>query len=98
MKQVLRKRGTITVEGMLAPIIEDNSVLVEVCYSLISFGIEISGLKTSGESLVRKTLKSLEKVKKILEHLKEKGILKQSLNSIITAFKYLTLFDSILKI
>lgn len=76
MKQVLSKRGTISVEDIPAPIIEDNNVLVEVYYSLISVGTEISGLKSSRESLVRKALKSPEKVKKILEHLKAKGIQK----------------------
>lgn len=76
MKQVLIKRGTISVEDVPAPLIEENNVLVEVFYSLISAGTEISGIKSSGESLIKKALKSPEKVKKILEHLKAKGIRK----------------------
>ena len=76
MKQVLIKKGIISVEDVPAPLIEDNSVLVEVGYSLISPGTEIGGLKSSGESLIKKAMKNPDKVKKIMEHLKAKGIKK----------------------
>jgi hypothetical protein len=42
--------GQITVENVPAPLIEDGHVLVEVAYSLISAGTEISSIKSSGKS------------------------------------------------
>jgi len=74
MKQVLFKKGEVIVEEMPAPTIVDNSVLVQVAYSCISTGTEISGVTSSGESLLQKILKDPDKVKKALNLAKTQGI------------------------
>ena len=76
MKQVLVRRGKITVEDVPAPLVGEGNVLVEVAYSLISTGTEVEGLKRSGESLVRKAIEHPEQVKKLARFLAEKGIKK----------------------
>lgn len=76
MKQVLVKRGKITVEDIPAPLVEKGNVLVEVGYSLISTGTEVTGIKRSGESLVSKAIKQPQQVKKLLNILTERGVKK----------------------
>jgi NADPH:quinone reductase-like Zn-dependent oxidoreductase len=76
MKQLLIRRGRVTVENVPAPLIEDGHVLVEVAYSLISAGTEISNIKSSGKSLFKRALEQPEKVKQLLDHLRHQGIRK----------------------
>jgi predicted dehydrogenase/threonine dehydrogenase-like Zn-dependent dehydrogenase len=76
MRQVLIRRGQITVENVPAPLIEDGHVLVEVAYSLISAGTEISSVQSSGRSLIRRGLEQPDKVRQVLEHLRRQGIQK----------------------
>ena len=49
MKQVFIKKGKAYTEGVPAPIIDENTVLVQVYYSCISVGTEMSGVIASGE-------------------------------------------------
>jgi len=74
MKQVLIKRGKAFVEEVPAPTVGDDSVLVQVYYSCISVGTEISGMVSSGESLLKKALNQPEKVMKILVNIKKNGL------------------------
>jgi len=74
MKQVVLRRGRLLVEDVPAPLIDEQNILVEVAYSLISTGTEITGIKSSGQSLVRKAIQQPENVKKILGILRERGI------------------------
>jgi len=76
MRQVLIRRGQITVEHVPAPLIEDGHVLVEVAYSLISAGTEVSSLESSGKSLLKRALEQPDKVRQVLEHLRRQGIQK----------------------
>ncbi len=76
MKQVFIKRGRVLIEDVPAPLLDENSILVEVAYSVISPGTELSGVKKTGESLIDKALKNPEKVKKVVDFLKGKGIKK----------------------
>ncbi len=62
MKQVLHRKGEIIVEEVPVPIVRDNNVLVQVAYSCISTGTEISGVTSSGESLLQRALKEPDKV------------------------------------
>ena len=75
MKQVLLKKGEIIVEEVPAPIVKDNNVLVRVAYSCISTGTEISGVTSSGQSLLQKALKEPAKVKKALNLARTQGFL-----------------------
>jgi len=48
-----------------APLVDKGHILVEVAYSLISAGTEISGVKAAEKSLIRKALEQPEKVQKV---------------------------------
>ncbi len=74
MKQVLLKKGEITVEEVPAPVVRDNNVLVQIAYSCISTGTEISGVTSSGESLLQRALKESDKVRKALNLARTQGI------------------------
>jgi len=76
MKQVLIRRGTVSVEDIPAPLLEKGHVLVEVAYSLISTGTELSSLQSSGQPLIKKALDQPEKVKRLWDYLRNKGIQK----------------------
>lgn len=74
MKQILLRNGNAHIEEVPVPSIIEGCVLVEVKYSLISSGTELSSLATSGESLITKARKQPDKVKKVLEQLPIYGL------------------------
>lgn len=74
MKQVLIRRGQVMVENVPAPVVEPGHVLVEVAYSLISAGTEISNVQSSGKSLIQRGLEQPDKVLKVLNQLRSQGI------------------------
>ena len=76
MKQVFAQRGQITVENVPAPLIDKGRVLVEVVYSLISPGTELSTVNSSGQTLVDKVLEQPERLKKVVEYLRRQGVKK----------------------
>lgn len=76
MKQVLIHKGSISVQQVPAPMIDEGHVLVEVAYSLISTGTELSAVQSSGQSLLQKALAEPEKVKKLWDFLRSQGIQK----------------------
>lgn len=75
MKQVLIKNGEVIVDEVPTPQVQDGCVLVRVKYSLISSGTELSGLSSSGESILTKAKKQSEQVKKVIEQIKTQGLL-----------------------
>lgn len=74
MKQVLMKKGTVIVDEIPEPVASKGYVLVKVMYSCISAGTEISGVKSSGESIIKKALNP-EYFKRGLQMLSERGII-----------------------
>ncbi len=74
MKQVFNKKGEIIIEEIPAPMISDDEILVQVYYSCISTGTELSNLKSSSRSLYRKVLDKPQNITKVLKWIKEKGI------------------------
>jgi predicted dehydrogenase/threonine dehydrogenase-like Zn-dependent dehydrogenase len=74
MKQVFIKRGTVIIEDVPAPLIDEDEILVQVYYSCISAGTEIANIKVSEKSLIRKALDKPQDVKKILENLRTSGL------------------------
>lgn len=74
MKQILLKKGHVTLEEVPAPIVSENEILVQVYYSSISTGTEISRMKSSGKSLYRKALEKPQNIKKALEMIKNQGL------------------------
>ena len=76
MKQVLLKKGKAIVDKIPAPIVRKGNVLVKVAYSCISAGTEMAGIKYSGENLLYKAIHQPQNIKKGLNMIKQKGILK----------------------
>lgn len=76
MKQILAKSGSVKIEDIPAPLLNDDSVLVEVAYSLVSTGTEISGVTSSGKSLVQRAMERPEQVVRMLDHLRKQGVKK----------------------
>jgi predicted dehydrogenase/threonine dehydrogenase-like Zn-dependent dehydrogenase len=76
MRQVLIHRGQILVEHVPAPLVEEGHVLVEVAYSLISAGTEMSNVETSAKSLIKQAMERPDKVTQLLDHLRRHGIQK----------------------
>ncbi len=76
MKQVLLRGGSAVVEDVPAPLIDRNGILVEVAYSLISTGTELSSVEQSGKSLLQRALEQPENVRKVIDHLRSQGVQK----------------------
>jgi predicted dehydrogenase/threonine dehydrogenase-like Zn-dependent dehydrogenase len=76
MKQVLIKKGKAIVDEIPAPMVSPGSVLVKVAYSCISAGTEMVGIKSSGQTLIQRALRQPQNIKKGLNMIKQKGILK----------------------
>jgi len=74
MKQVLIKKGKAYSEEVPAPMVNENTILVQVYYSCISTGTEIAGVKSSGESLLKKALEQPEKLKKVMNNVGKEGL------------------------
>jgi len=74
MKQVFNKKGEIIVSEVPAPIAGDDEILVQVYYSCISSGTEISVLKSQGKSLIKKALEKPQNIKKVLDMIRERGL------------------------
>lgn len=74
MRQVLIGQGKAVVVTVPAPLVEPGHLLVEVAYSLISTGTEITGVERSGKSLVKRALEQPDRVKEVLNYLQSQGI------------------------
>lgn len=76
MRQVIVRRGNIGIEDIPAPLIEPGHVLVEVAYSLISTGTELSNVKRSGNPLILRAIKQPELVTQVMSSIRIQGIQK----------------------
>ena len=76
MKQVLIKKGKAIIEDIPAPIVDVGNVLVKVAYSCISAGTEMMGIKSSGQTIIQRAFQQPQNIKKGLNMIKQKGILK----------------------
>src|SRR5438132_11219319 len=74
MKQLLLKKGIVSVEEVPAPARLPKNILVEVSKSLISTGTELSSVGLSGASLFKKAKEKPQEVKKVLQSFKLRGI------------------------
>ncbi|RJQ55275.1 MAG: oxidoreductase [Nitrospiraceae bacterium] len=76
MKQVLIRKGRVFAEDVPAPVVSDNTVLVQVYYSCISIGTEMTMIGSSEKTLLKKVIEKPEKVMKGARKLKKEGIFK----------------------
>ncbi|MBV9079824.1 MAG: bi-domain-containing oxidoreductase [Elusimicrobia bacterium] len=74
MKQVLLRKGKITVSEVPAPALSSKNILVEVSHSLISTGTELSTVQLSGASLLDKAKARPAEALKVFHSLKVRGI------------------------
>lgn len=74
MKQVLISQGKAIVNDVPAPMLEKGSVLVQVLYTCISAGTELSGVRESAVPLWKKALRKPEQVKKVVEMVMSQGL------------------------
>ena len=76
MKQVLIKKGKAIVDELPAPMVDSGNILVKVAYSCISAGTEMAGIKSSGQNIIQRAIRKPQNIKKGLNMIKQKGILK----------------------
>ena len=76
MKQVLIKKGKAIVYETPAPMVDPGNILVKVAYSCISAGTEMMGIKSSGQTIIQRAFRQPQNIKKGLNMIKQKGILK----------------------
>ncbi|OHB59812.1 MAG: hypothetical protein A2173_00975 [Planctomycetes bacterium RBG_13_44_8b] len=77
MLQVVQnyKTGILRLEEVPVPMLKDNGVLVRNCYSAISIGTEMMKVQTAKMSLLQKARSRPEDVKKIIQSIKQQGLL-----------------------
>ena len=74
MKQVLVKKGQVSVNEIAAPVTEPGTVLVRVDHSCISIGTEMSGIKASSLPLWKRAMQQPDKVRKVLKMVSTQGL------------------------
>jgi predicted dehydrogenase len=74
LKQVLIRRGIPIVADVPAPPVADNTILVEVAFSLISTGTETAGMSSGQKSLIRQAYEQPAKIVRGLQMVKETGL------------------------
>lgn len=75
MKQIFLSQGKAIVKDVPQPLLDDNSVLVEVAYSCISTGTERATLNATGQSITDRVLKQGQQhITKILDSLRKNGV------------------------
>lgn len=76
MFQALIRKGSVTIEDIPAPIVSKGRVLIRVVNSCISAGTEVSGVASTGKSIVTTILEQPEKVQKFLNMIRSEGLAK----------------------
>jgi len=76
MKQVFIRKGKAVLEEVAAPVGSSKTILVQVMYSCISVGTEMSGVRMSGTPLWKRALQQPEQVKNVLEKIGKEGLRK----------------------
>ena len=74
MIQAIVKKGKVIGEHVPTPNVSKGSLLIKVVNSCISAGTEMSGVKGSNKSLIKKALEQPEDVKKVLDMVKTDGL------------------------
>jgi len=74
VKQLLIQQGRLTVADVPAPLVEPGHVLVEVGYSVISSGTELSIINSAAPSLAGKIERHSARLGKLIEHLRSRGV------------------------
>ena len=78
MKQILinPKKKKILLDDIPAPLCKDEGVLIQVYYSLISTGTELSSFRKSKDPYLKKIITEKDFRKKSIDYIKSQGIIK----------------------
>jgi predicted dehydrogenase len=76
VKQVLIRGGDVGVDEVPAPGVEPGGILVQVAYSCVSVGTELTQVELSGLPLYRRALRQREQAKRVLEVARNEGFAK----------------------
>lgn len=74
MLQAIIKRGKVRAEEIPTPLVSDGSLLIKVVNSCISAGTEISGVKATEKSVIKKALEKPEHIIKFLKWIQNEGL------------------------
>ena len=74
MKQVFVKGGSVIVDNVPMPNVENKCILVQVKHSCVSVGTEVASVKMSGLPLYKRALKQPDNVRKVLDSIKDQGL------------------------
>ena len=76
MLQAIIKNGKVITENIPQPIVSKDSVLIKVVNSCISAGTEISQVKESGNSLIKKAIEKPKQLYTFINSIKKEGLIK----------------------
>jgi len=74
MRQVLVSGGAVRLENVPAPLVEPGTILVKTDHSCISVGTEMSGVRSSGTSLLKRAIQQPQHVRKVLNLVLSEGL------------------------
>src|SRR6266403_308018 len=74
LKQILIRRGSPIVADVPAPQVSDNTILVEVAFSLISTGTESANLSSGGKSVLQQAYQEPAKIVRGLQLVQQVGV------------------------
>ena len=67
--------GSVNIVKTPAPVVKENTVIIETMYSVVSAGTERSLTSFGGKNLIQKALERPDQVKKVTEKMSTDGIL-----------------------
>ncbi len=73
MKQVILKKGNVLTEEVAKPEVSEGMVLIRSVVSCISAGTELASIQTSEKPLIKRAMEQPEKVKKVLNWVRQDG-------------------------
>ena len=76
MLQAIVKKGRVIAESVPSPKVSKGSLLIKVINSCISAGTEITGVKESGMSLIKRALNQPKQLQKVINLAGQEGIIK----------------------
>ncbi len=74
MKQVFIRKGKVSAHNVPEPLVKRGYIKIAVHYSTISSGTELTSVKGSSKSILKRALEDPEKVFKIIDIIKNQGI------------------------
>lgn len=74
MRQLLTQKGKIILEELPAPLIDSHEILVQISYSCISSGTELSSLNSASRNIIQKLIDKPKSIEQVLKLLRTEGV------------------------